>query len=160
LIREIVQTKRPAAPQEVEQILDRMATAAFDPAVVPVRAQYRGLTYQGITLGRQEGALALHLVLRVVADEQWANGTAAHEYLTDLRDAIGEPSARLLVYYRRGGYLAAVLAPNTVPPARRGAKPQPQLFVVYSADRGIILSGYQSSGSRALNIPGDALWLR
>jgi hypothetical protein len=34
------------------------------------------------------------------------------------------------------------------------------LLVVYSGDRGIILTGYQIAGIQAVAIPEDARWLR
>ena len=160
LIRELVQTGRPATPEEIADILDRMATAPFTSRNVPVPAEYRGLTYLGRTLGTRAPSLFLHLVERVVADEQWTYGTTDREYLADLRSAIREPSARLLVYQRRGDNLAAVLAPNVIPASRRGRQPQPWLYVVYSADYGRITSGYQASSLQTIIIPGDAQWLR
>jgi hypothetical protein len=99
-------------------------------------------------------------VKRVLVEEQWIEGTTAAKYLADLREAVRSPDARLVVYRRRGGPLAAVLAPNTVPVLRRGPKPQPFLYVVYSADRGIIVSGYQASGLAEINVPAGARWLK
>jgi hypothetical protein len=160
LIRELVTSGRPATADEVQQILDRLATAPFDPRVLPVRPRHQSLAYQGRTLGSHAPALFLHLTLRVVEDQQWALGTTESEYLTDLRSAPATAGARLLVYHRRGGAVAAVLAANLLASSRLGPAPEPWLYVVYSADRGTILSGYQASGVQALSIPEDARWLK
>ncbi len=159
LIRELIGTGRQATAGEVERIVEHLATAPFDGRVVSVPCRYRGLTYQGRTLTDRERSLFLHLVQRVVEDEQWADGTTEGRYLADLWDAVREPTARLLLYRRRGGPVAAVLAPDTVPPPRRGLEAQPLVYVVYSADRGRIISGYQASEVETISIPGDALWL-
>jgi hypothetical protein len=114
LIRELLRTVRPATSLEVEQILDRMATAPFDPRVVPIRSRHRRLTYLGRTLGSRQPALFLHLALRVVDDGQWAYGTTEQGYLADLYQAAHLSSARLAIFQRRGGSMAAIFAPNTL----------------------------------------------
>jgi hypothetical protein len=160
LLRDLIQTGRSATPPEIAESFSRMATAPFITRQVPVPAQYRGLTYQGRALGAREPSLFLHLVERVVVDEQWVPGTTAGEYLADLRSAIEHADARLLVYQRRGDNVAAVFAPNVVPPGRLGRQPQPWLYVVYSADYGTITSGYQASGLQAISMPSNARWLK
>jgi hypothetical protein len=159
LIRELIGS-RVATPRDVESIIERMATAPFDSRPIRVPVRYRGLTYRGRALSEREESLFYHLVKRVLIEEQWSDGTTAAEYLADLRQAVRSPDARLLVYRRRGGPTAAVLAPNLVPTDRRGPKPQPFLYVVYSADRSIIVSGYQASGLAEISVPADARWLK
>jgi hypothetical protein len=56
--------------------------------------------------------------------------------------------------------MAAILAQNRVDPARLGPEALPWLLVVFSADRGTMVSGYQISSVTLSNIPGDALWFR
>jgi len=55
--------------------------------------------------------------------------------------------------------LAAALAVNEIPIEHRGVDALPWVLVVFSADRGTIVSGYQTSTDLLTNIPGDALWL-
>jgi hypothetical protein len=143
LIRELIASGRRATQEEI----------------VPVNRQYRGLTYQGRTLGNREHSLFMHLTVRVVGDQQWVAGTTEDEYVSDLRAAVWDPLARLLIYRRHGGAIAAVLTPNFLPLYRRGIRPEEFIFVVYSADRSRIVSGYQASGIEAISIPGDARWL-
>ncbi len=162
LIRGLIGSGRPATTAEVQQILSRMAAVPFDQRVLPVLIKLRGVTYQGRTLGSREPALWIHLVQRVVGDEQWSHGTTARAYLSQIRRAVRAASARLLVYERRGGAIAGTLAPtrDVLPAARQGPRALPLFFVVYSADRGTITSGYQATGPEMLSIPGDARWLR
>lgn len=162
LIRELIDTRRPATPDEIRQIVDRMAAVPFGSGQIPVPRKYRGLIYLGYTLGSSDDALVLHLTQRVVAEGQWVVGTSAGEYVGDLRRAVRAPSARLAVYLRRGGHVATVVCrtADVVSPERLGPGTLPWLIVVYSADRGILVSGYQFSSFATVSIPEDALWLR
>jgi hypothetical protein len=110
-------------------------------------------------VGNREDSLFYHLARRV--DEgQWEEGTMEEEYLLDLRSTASDPSARLVLYTLKGGNVAAILSDNVVPQDRRGPDSLDHLFVVYSADRGRIISGYQVSGLEQVNVSGDPLWLR
>ncbi|MGI8856877.1 MAG: hypothetical protein ACR2JW_14095 [Thermomicrobiales bacterium] len=160
LIRDLIRTRRPASDDEIVQIVDRMASTPFNQQIVSVPVDYRGLTYQGHTLSNRENVWLLHLFQRVVDEQQWTEGTDRHEYLSDLRRAVRHFAARLCVYQRRGGNLASILAPNTMPITRRGIGSLPFVFIIYSADRGRIVSGYQASGVDTISIPEDAQWLK
>jgi hypothetical protein len=102
-----------------------------------------------------------HLVRRLV-ERQWAVGTNEPEYLEDLRRAVADVAANVAIYRRRGGVLAAVLtlSDRVLPPHRRGVNWLPMIFVVYSADRGILLSGYQATSVATIALPEDIRWLR
>lgn len=162
LIRALIQTGRRATLDEVEQIVERMATAPFEPRQRRVPVVERGLSYQGRTLRAREESLFYHLVKRVLVNEQWADGTTADEYLTDLRQAVRSSDAHLLLYRARGGHMAVLIAPTAaiLPVMRQGARMLPNLLVVYSADRGIIVSGYQFSALSGIRIPQEAQWLK
>ena len=86
----------------------------------------------------------------------------ADQYLADLRRAVREPGTRLAIYARRGGAVAATVTPldRVLPPERRGRKPQPNVLVIYSADRGMIVSGYHFSTLDATGVPREARWLK
>lgn len=162
LIRELVQTGREATSEEVERVIAHIAAAPFDPRAVRVAADHRPLTYHRRALGHREDALFYHLVQRVVVEAQWADGTTAECYLADLRDAVRAPDARLAVYARRGGHIAVTVTPTdrVLPPRRRGIGELLNLLVVYSADRGMIVTGYQFSTIEATGIPREARWLK
>lgn len=158
LIRELIRTRREATTEEVEWVIDRIAAAPFMGEVrVPTRD--RGLSYQGRTVGTREDSLFYHLAKRV-SEGQWRSGTTETEYLRDLRDAVSAPEARLVVYALENGNVAAVLTGNSVPETRLGDDPEAYVFVVYSANRGRIFSGYQASSIETINVSETPLWLR
>lgn len=161
LIRELFRAERPPLSEEIARIRDLMATAPFDPTQFPVPEDLQGLEFLGRVLGDREPSLTLHLVKRVIEEKQWAFGTTEWTYFADLRAAIFAPSSRLLVYVRRGGYVAAVVAPTheAVPRERLGLKPAPLTLVVYSADRDMIASGYQFSSYATISLPVEVRWL-
>lgn len=161
LIRELIATTRNAEPAEIERILERIATAAFNTDLIQVERFERGLEYRDRQLMPWDDSLFVHLVRRVLLDEQWVMGTTAEQYVEDLRRVAHVGSVGLAVYHRRGGSIAALLGAThlIIPEARRGPRALPQLFVVYSADRGIIVSGYQVEGRETISIPGDTRWL-
>ena len=136
-----------------------MASAPFDRRDLPVPSPLRGLSYQGRELGVRADALFQHLVQRVVDEGQWAAGTTAARYVGDLRRAVRHPASRLAIYKRRGGNVAVVFAPNEVPHDRRGENAESHVFVVYSADPGRIVSGYQVGNPDRVSIPEDTRWL-
>ena len=70
LIRDLIRTGRAATGEEVARIIERMASAPFDPRSVPVGVRQRGLAYQGITLGERADSLTYHLAQRVLQDKQ------------------------------------------------------------------------------------------
>lgn len=162
LIHEAAQFGREITSAEIGQILERIATAPFNPRVVRVPVEERELSYYGEILGARASSLTYHLFKRVVVEGQWALGTTTVEYLKDLRHAVRHPDAQCAVYYRRGGVIAATvtLTRAVVPKARLGPNAQPLLFVAYSADRGVVISGYQIRSLDTLAIPENARWLK
>jgi hypothetical protein len=160
LIRELIRSERKATAREVAQIVEHIATASFDTRVLPVQRWYQGLAYLGRVLGTRESALFRHLVVRVRHDRQWAEGTTEQEYLADIRQAVRDSSARVVIYERRGGHNVGIFAQNVAPKSHMGVEAQPFIYVVYSADRGTIITGYQVSSLQALSIPANAQWLK
>ncbi len=162
LIRELIATRRAATAGEVATIVARMASAPFDERTARVGVVERSTAYLGHTLGAREDSLQYHVTKRVILEEQWAVGTTTASYLADLRRATGAPAARLLVYERRGGSIAATITPtdHVLMSDRQGPRSFPNLMVVYSADRGIVITGYQFSTWSATGFPEEALWLK
>lgn len=160
LVRELVRTRGSAATGDSEAIVGRLASAPFDPRPIRPRPRERGIVYQGEVLGARDVSAFVHLVRRNVGDEQWSWGTTVEQYVADLGTAARSPEARLAICARRGGHLAAVVAPTAaaVATGRRGPRFEPTLLVVYSADRGIILTGYQVADVDAVAFPEDASW--
>jgi len=154
LIREIIATRRPAQADETDQIVGRIANAPFDPQPdIPVLMQHRGLTYRGQTLGSRASSLTYHLVKRVIIEGQWALGTSSAEYVADLHEAARYADAQLVLYERRGGNMATIVARNRLSPSKLGPRALSWIMIVFSADRGTIVSGYQVSVSAPSNSP-------
>jgi hypothetical protein len=162
LIRELIASGRGASPDEIAQIVERMATAPFTTRLLHVPTRERGASYQGHILAARMPSLVYHLVKRVAIEEQWQWGTTLVRYLADLKRAVRDPTARLVVYERRGDFVAATITPTSriIPAARLGLDALPQVLVVYSANSGMIVTGYQFSTLDQIRIPGEAQWLR
>ena len=99
-------------------------------------------------------------VLKRINEQQWSAGTTEDEYLAQLRAGAGAAKS-VVVCTARGGSIALLVAATetAVPPFARGASTEPLLAVVFSADRGSIITGYQVSSLARLRIPVDAIWL-
>jgi len=106
-------------------------------------------------------ALSYHLVVRIAGDRQWTATTDRGSYLADLGRAVGIEGADIALSYLRGGNIVLLVAPTeeAVPEPRRGPGSLPLTVVVYSADRGVLLTGYQASSLDKIRIAEDALWL-
>ncbi|CAA9574428.1 MAG: hypothetical protein AVDCRST_MAG18-2375 [uncultured Thermomicrobiales bacterium] len=161
LIRELIDRERLATESEIAAIVARMVSAPFEPRTIAVPTDLQGVTYLTQTLDRRAPSLDIHLAKRVVSERQWTYGTTVVQYLADLRRAIQLPSARLLAYVRRGGYIAGVIVPtaSVLTPTQLGLGALPFLLVIYSVDRGIIVSGYQIFALGQAGIPREARWL-
>ena len=136
LIRDLLHSGRIATGEEIDQIVRHMAGASF-----PSETAHRN---------------------RRTAEQQWADVTTVGQYVDDLRRAIVDPAARMAIYMRRGGHMAAALTDTAriVPEERRGANAALLLFVAYSADRGILVTGYQASSLHSISLPGGVQWLK
>jgi hypothetical protein len=162
LIVRLIREEIEASPDDVQRIVDRMATAPFNQHPVRVRARDRGLTYGDIVIGRIADPLELHLAKRVVEEEQWVDGTTTDEYLADLRASARHPEARVLVYERTGDLFAATISPtfDVVPEHRIGRGGLSHLLVVYSALYGTVRTAYMYSDFSELDMPEALRWLR
>jgi hypothetical protein len=159
LIQDLCRQPRQPTVIEMAQIRDRLSSAPFSTQTVRVPVRDRGYVYLGQRLESRASSDFLHLVRRVVIDRQWAHGTTIDEYLSDLRQLALVPSSDFVVYDRGQGPIAAVIGPNSTPPERLGPMALPYLFVVYSADRSCIITGYQISDIRELHVSDGPLWL-
>jgi hypothetical protein len=137
LIRELIRARRVPGAEEVGRIRRRMATAPF----------------------LSGASLEAHVTKRV-ADAQWARGLSVQQLFEDGREAI-ERGVRLALYNRRGGFMAAAVAPTSevVARGRVGREARPWIVTVYSVDHARLITTYQFGSNSELAIPGDALWL-
>ena len=159
LIRELARSRRAATGDEIDRIRNRLSTAPFSTQVVRTAIMFRGINYLGRTVEARDDAAFLHLVQRVIVDRQWNDGTTMEQYISDLHQLSRDPDTQLLVYDRGSGAVAAAFGPNRINAERLGSRALPYLFVVYSADRSSIITGYQTSSYSALNVSDEPLWL-
>lgn len=160
LVRRLIRTGRTATIQDINRIAERVGKAPFDTSIVTT-GPLAGTTYLGHTLQTRDRADWLHLVKRVMLEKQWKEGTQLGEYIADIQNA-ARVATRISIYERRGGHVAMFLAPTAgvIPASRIGPSMLPETVVIYSADRGMIITGYQVSGLATVAIPGNARWLR
>lgn len=161
MIRRLVAAGTTPTTEEWQEITARLASAEFSTRQVGVDRTIRGQVFQGEALGSRAPSITAHLAKRILVEQQWASGTTATEYLNDLRVALQHPSGRVAVYQMDDGRrVLAVLAPNEIPTSRLGGEAKPFLWVVYNADYGTIVTGYQASGLDTINMPGTTRWLK
>lgn len=161
LIAELLSGSRQAGPDDADRIAATIAGAPFSGRQVPVPSHLQRV-YNGRPVRPVESSLLVHLLRRMIDDEQWTMGTTEADYLGDLHAAASLPEAAIGITGGGGGNLAFVVADtHRVVPARRlGRRPHPLLLVVYSANSGILLSGYQIPDSQLQQRAQAITWLR
>ncbi len=128
--------------------------------MISVSAELVGLEFLGERLRAREDSLTAHLAARVLRDKQWREGSTKEDFSSDVRRAALHPDAALAVYETRRTNFAGVVAPNTVPADRRGSDAGDYIVVLYSADRGRIITVYQAKAENSTRIPERARWIR
>ncbi|MBI4318674.1 MAG: hypothetical protein HY675_09305 [Chloroflexi bacterium] len=160
LIREFLNPKRVPTEQEIRRILDHVAQAPFSSRLVAVDHAVRGRLFQGRTLGDREPSIIAHLAKRALVEHDWAEDVTPKEYVDHLRAVTNDPALRKAVYVRRDKRLfMGLLAPNKIPVALLGRNQSAFLWIVYSADYGTIVTGYQVRGIEEITLPKDVRWL-
>jgi len=160
LVRAIIDSGRRASQVEVEAIRQRLRSAPFSTRTIRVPPALRTGPSAASALGPSNNALAVHVAQRISLDRQWAT-TSPELFLEDLRASVEAVSTRMVLYRDRGGAIALAIAAtaDVIPPPRLGAGAQALLVMVYSADRGTIVSGYQASSLARIRIGENAIWL-
>jgi hypothetical protein len=163
LIHALIARPCPATEQEIGLITGRIASAPFNEDMQNVPVLLRGLDYQGVILGTQMTSLALHFIQHVEVEKQWATGTTINAYTDSLHRAVRDPEVRIALYRQWGMRdIAAAIVPTkrVLDSGQMGSGALPNILVVYRADRGMLISGYQFSTMDTVRIPRDAVWLR
>jgi len=162
LIARLVFEQAEAFSDDVQRIVDRMATAPFSRRLVRVPRLDRGLSHGSLVLGRTADSLLYHFVKRIRGERQWSDDTTVDQYLEDLRTAVQHPQAKLLLYERAADVIAATMSPTyeIVAPKRLGERRLPYLLVVHSARHGTLRTGYMFSRIQELDLPEVIRWLK
>jgi hypothetical protein len=160
LIREWLNPKRMPTEAEIKRVLAHVARAPFSTRPVAVDKSIRGQVFQGRKLGDREPSIIAHFAKRVLINRQWTGDVTPAEFVDHLHFAFLEQSAKRAVYvgHDQRTYFS-VLAPNTIPSDRLGSDSQPFLWVVYTADYGTIVTGYQVPGIEEITLPAKVRWL-
>ncbi len=123
-------------------------------------AELVGLGFLGRELRAREDSLTAHVAARVLRDKQWREGSTKEDFLSDVRRVFLHPDIALAVYETRRTNFAGAVAPKTVPANRRGSDAGDYIVVLYSADRGRIITTYQAEDENSTRIPERARWIR
>jgi hypothetical protein len=163
LIHELIARPRPATDQETLLITDRIASAPFNEDMQNVPVPLRSLRYRGVTLGTHTTPLILHFIQHVEIEKQWAAGTTINAFTESLHRAVRDSEVQIALYRQWGmrDITAAIVSTKRVLDSRQmGSGALPNILVVYRADRGMLISGYQFSTIDTVRIPKDAVWLK
>lgn len=161
LIRQLADDPR-ALPtdEQIRQIARRVASAPFNPQfadMLPVA----DADYLGRPIAARGPSLFQHLVKRVLINQQWVYGTTADQLLDDFRRTATAPSSRFGVSKRGPASTLIVQAATdqVVSTAHRGPQAGPHILVFYSANRGMIVSGYQVDDVTLVAVTRHVRWL-
>lgn len=154
--------------QTAEALLARVSGAAFAEHTVRPYTGIRGQSYLGVELRGRVPSVDAHVAKRVLFDREWAYGTTAGEYVRDLQRAVQQAEfATMHVEYPNSVnrvYAVQVFAQTAeaVPRERLGPKHKPWVCVIYSANHGKIVSGYQMLDNDVEQLRAErvVLWTR
>jgi len=153
-IRQIVAGSRSPSIEDVVMIQQRAASATFYRSEANTPNDLVGMQLpDGHVIGERERSIYIHLAKRI-QQGQWDRSTSPEGYLNDLQAFTKRDDVQVLLYERRGGNMAAFIGP-----APQGGD-ESNMIVIYSADRGMIVSGYRFGNFSDLNLGTNQRWLR
>jgi hypothetical protein len=160
LVRRLIRSGRVATAQEVEQIAGRVAQAPFNTGLV-LSGDEANVEYLGRTTKDRDDAGWVHLVKRVETEKQWRNGTSLNEYVSDLQ-RVAINAEKIAVYRRRGGSIVLLWArtDEVIAEDHKGLNAKSEIITIYSADRGMIITGYQIKHISEVSLGENLQWLR
>lgn len=158
MIRDMIARQYTPTVTDLQRILAHIAQADFYQRSYKI-SKVVGQNYLGRTINAEEQGLFAHLIKRVLIEKQWAWGTTKQDYLDDLHRMVQQEGNQVGIGIQRKENNVIVFGGNGIPMERRGEEALGSMVVVYSADRGKIISGYQISSLRTVRIPEDVQWL-
>jgi len=155
-IRQIVAGSRTPSIEDAVMIQNRAANAPFYRKEANVPSDLTGTQLPGgHVIGERDQSIYIHLAKRI-QQRQWPITTSPESYLNDLQTFAKRDDVKMLLYERRGGNMVAFIGSS--PYTEKGS--EKNMIVVYSADHGMIVSGYQFSDFTNLNLGTNQRWLR
>ena len=149
LILTLINTNRQATDEELQQIITRAAQAPFSARPLKINRWLRQeLAERGFRVPSERlPSVEIHLLKRIHLDRQWPPGTTVAQFIADLHRAIQHPDVQVWTYRWLGEAFAGFLAPSHV---QNVPNSETCIFVAYSADHGVIKTGFQASGHAAI----------
>jgi hypothetical protein len=161
LILDAAEGRRQLTADELQQVLEHVAQAGFDPTP-SVRAKgLAGLLWQGRLLtGRDLMTSAeRHFLRHVVRFQEWPPGTGLADYLSSVRDIILDPMSSVLVSRYLGSWQLGVVRESL---HLRGPGGLDWVLVEYRVALGRWVTAYQVPTLQDLHSPErtHVQWLR
>ena len=149
LILTLINTNRQATDEELQQIVSHAAQTPFSSRPLKMNRWLRQeLADRGARVPSERLPSAeIHLLKRIHLDRQWPPGTTVAQFVADLHQAMQHPDMQVWTYRWLGEAFAGFLSPShvqNVPNSEAG------IFVAYSADHGVIKTGFQASSPEAI----------
>ena len=162
LMLEAATSIRDLGDDELQQVLEHIAIAGFDPAVNVPAAGLAEHEWEGrILMGRDRiTSAARHYLRHVVLRQEWPVGTSFEHYLASLRVIILDPRSGILTSRYRGQWQLTIVCRSG---SMRGPGGFDWLLVGYRLGIGYWVTAYQArDGLRALFEPNreHRRWLR
>lgn len=155
LLLTLVNLNRQATDEELSQMITHVAQAPFSSRPVKMTRWLRqALEARGVrSPGEKLPSVDIHLLKRLYLDRQWPTGTTVEQFLADLHQAVRHPAVQVWTYRWLGEACAGFLSPS---PLQHVPNPEAYIFVAYSADHGVIRTGFQASSPDAIFVAGVA----
>jgi hypothetical protein len=164
LILEAATGARRLSRQELQEVLEHVAQAGFDPnARERARGELAGVTWRGQVLQGSSMLLPAerHYVKHVLVRQEWPEGTTLNDYLESIRAVILDPSSGVAVgrYLGTSWQLTVVRRSGQL----RGLKGRDWILVDYRIETGHWVTAYQFALDPRQQVAqerSDVRWLR
>jgi hypothetical protein len=149
LILTLIRTNRQATTEELQQIITTAAQAPFSSRPLKITRWLRqALEARGLRVPSEKlPSVEIHLLKRMHLDRQWPLGTTRDQFIADLHHAVQHPNVQVWTYRWLGEAFVGFLAPSHI---QNVSNSEAYIFVAYSADYGVIKTGFQASSLEAI----------
>lgn len=151
----LVSIQRQATNEALQQSITHVARAPLSLRPVKMTRWLRQeLAARGVrSPSAKLPSVDIHLLQRMHLDWQWPAGTTVEQCLADLPQAVQHPEVQVWTSRWLGEACAGFLSPA---PIQHVPTPEVSMCVAYSADHGVIRTGFQASSPEAVCAEGCA----
>jgi hypothetical protein len=156
LIDVAMNSTRELRPNELQRVLEHIATVGFDPhALERVRGRLAGVHWQGIVLTGTDvlPPATVHYLWHVVIRREWPAGTTLEEYVDSLRDVVLDPASGVVAFKYQGAPQLGVLRESH---DLRGPMGGEWVLIQYRVSIGHLVTAFQPV--RGLEIVTEPQW--